>query len=72
MEIYEEDKITKKYMMKYCIKNVRGDSYTKLELEEQQIKSLNHEFVAMVDLCYKCNEKRQKSKIIIKKNKIKR
>lgn len=53
----DEDKITKKYMMKYGIENVRGGSYTKLELEDWQIKSLKHEFVAMSDLCYKCNEK---------------
>lgn len=50
----DEDKTTKKYMMEYGIDNVRGGSYTKLELEDWQIKSLNHEFVSTNDLCYKC------------------
>lgn len=52
----DEDKITKKYMMKYGIDNVRGGSYTKIILEDWQIKSLNHEFTASEDLCYKCNK----------------
>lgn len=53
----DEDKITKKYMMKYGIENVRGGSYTKLELDEWMIKSLEHEFKSTRDICYKCNEK---------------
>jgi predicted GIY-YIG superfamily endonuclease len=53
----DEDKITKKYMMKYGINNVRGGSYTKLELDEWMIKSLEHEFKSTRDICYKCNEK---------------
>lgn len=52
----DEDKITKKYMMKFGIENVRGGSYTKLELEDWQIKSLKHEFTSAQDMCYKCNK----------------
>lgn len=53
----DENKITKKYMMKYGIDNVRGGSYTKIELEDWMIKSLEHEFASAKDMCYKCNEK---------------
>lgn len=52
----DEDKVTKRYMMKYGIPNVRGGSYTKLELEDWQIKSLEHEFIACSDLCYNCGK----------------
>ncbi len=53
----DEDKITKKYMMKYGIAKVRGGSYTKLELEDWMIKSLEHEFTSAKDICYNCGEK---------------
>jgi predicted GIY-YIG superfamily endonuclease len=53
-EPLDEDKITKKYMMKYGIDNVRGGSYTKLKLDDWMIKSLEHEFQ---DICYDCNKK---------------
>ena len=54
---FEEDILTKKYMMKYGVDNVRGGSYTKIELEEWQIKSLEHEFRSVSDKCFKCGEK---------------
>ena len=53
----DEDKITKKYMIKYGINNVRGGSYTKIELDDWMIKSLEHEFTSAKDNCYNCNEK---------------
>jgi hypothetical protein len=53
----DEDKTTKKYMMKYGIENVRGGSYTKIELDDWMIKSLEHEFKSAKDNCYNCNEK---------------
>ena len=54
---FEEDTLTKKYMMKHGIDNVRGGSYTKIMLDEWQIKSLEHEFKSVSDCCYKCGEK---------------
>jgi len=54
---FEEDILTKKYMMKHGIENVRGGSYTKIVLDEWQIKSLEHEFKSVSDCCYKCGEK---------------
>jgi predicted GIY-YIG superfamily endonuclease len=53
---FEEDVLTKQYMMKYGIDNVRGGSYTKIELEDWQIKSLEHEFKSVSDKCFKCGE----------------
>ena len=53
---FEEDVLTKKYMMKYGIDNVRGGSYTKIELEEWQVKSLEHEFKSVSDKCFKCGK----------------
>ncbi len=53
---FEEDVLTKKYMMKYGIENVRGGSYTKIDLEEWQVKSLEHELKGVADKCYKCGK----------------
>jgi len=55
--LFEEDILTKKYMIKYGIENVRGGSYTKIDLDEWQIKSLEHEFKSVSDSCYKCGKK---------------
>ncbi len=58
----DEDKITKKYMMKFSIQNVRGGSYTKFELDDWMIKSIEHEFTSAKDICYTCNQKGHFSK----------
>ncbi len=53
----DEDKITKKYMIKYGVENVRGGSYVKITLDDWMIKSLEHELIASRDVCYNCKEK---------------
>ena len=55
--LLEEDNTTKKFMMLHGIDNVRGGSYTKIKLEDWQIKSLEREFKSALDCCYKCNGK---------------
>ena len=52
----DEDIITKKYMLKYGIENVRGGSYTKITLDDWMIQALNHEFTTIDDCCYKCKQ----------------
>ena len=51
-----EDNITKEYMMNYGIDNVRGGSYSNVNLLEYQLKSLNHEFLTYEDKCYICHQ----------------
>lgn len=54
---FDEDKITKKYMSKYGIKNVRGGSYTQFELKEEEIKVLEKEIQHGKNLCFQCGKK---------------
>ncbi len=49
-----EDNITKKYMLKYGIENVRGGSYSQPNLLEWQIKAVENELKSMKNLCFKC------------------
>jgi predicted GIY-YIG superfamily endonuclease len=51
---FEEDVLTEKYMMKYGIDNVRGGSYNKIELEDWQIKYIEHKFKSVSEKCFKC------------------
>ena len=52
----EEDSLTKKYMLKYGIENVRGGSYTKITLDDWMIQALKHEFSSIDNCCYKCKK----------------
>lgn len=52
---FDEDKITKIYMEKYGIENVRGGSYSTVFLSKQSIQLLRKEINMSKDLCYKCN-----------------
>ena len=53
---FEEDNLTKKYMFDYGIENVRGGSYTKIILDDWQLKALEHEFLSIGDKCFKCKK----------------
>lgn len=53
---FDEDNTTKKRMLEHGIENVRGGSYSKMVLEDWQIKSLESEFKGILDCCYLCGK----------------
>jgi predicted GIY-YIG superfamily endonuclease len=54
--VYDEDNITKDYMKKYGIENVRGGSYCQNILPKDTLSTLQREFQSSADLCYNCNK----------------
>jgi predicted GIY-YIG superfamily endonuclease len=54
---FEEDMMTKKYMNKYGIDNVRGGTYVKIELEPYEIKAITQELKSSNNLCFRCGSK---------------
>lgn len=54
---FEEDKVTKEYMLKYGIDKVRGGAYVTEELDEVQEYSLQKELWAATDCCTQCGRK---------------
>ena len=53
----DEDKITKEYMIKYGIDKVRGGSYVKEKLTNDEIHLLQREIWGAQNLCFKCGNK---------------
>lgn len=53
---FDEDKYVKIYMAKYGIDNVRGGSYSKIELDEETKKLLTKEIYQSQDVCFKCGK----------------
>ena len=53
---YDEDKYTLKYMEKEGINNVRGGSFSKIELSEEQIKLISQMIKGASDKCFNCGE----------------
>ncbi len=51
---FDEDKITKEYMEKYGIQNVRGGTYVSIELDDIQIESLKRELWGAKNKCTSC------------------
>lgn len=54
ISIYDEDRYTKEYMYLYGIDNVRGGSYVKINLDYEQITSINKELWNAHNLCTRC------------------
>ncbi len=54
VDSFDEDKITKKYMARYGIDNVRGGSYCTIVIDKQTRKFLEKEIRGMTDTCYTC------------------
>jgi len=53
---FEEDKVTKELMAKYGIDKVRGGSYTDIDLDREQMRSLEREIRGAKDLCIRCGK----------------
>jgi cellular nucleic acid-binding protein len=54
--IFDEDTLTKQYMLKYGIENVRGGSYSTIELSEEEIFFLQREINHALNLCLHCGK----------------
>lgn len=52
--MFYEDNLVKKYMLEYGINNVRGGSYSTLNLSNTKIKFLKKELFSSIDGCFKC------------------
>ena len=53
---YDEDKYTKIYMEKYGIENVRGGSYSRVTLSDEEIACISRELMSAGDACFVCGE----------------
>lgn len=53
----EEDKVVKKLMLQYGIANVRGGSYSGIELSVESIAVLERELSTAQDRCFYCSKK---------------
>ena len=51
---YDETNVTKDYMKRYGIDNVRGGAYCKVDLSEEEENSIRREIRSANDTCYKC------------------
>ena len=56
-DLFDEDKYTKKYMLKYGINNVRGGIYSTFILPDYKLKTLREELCCAENRCYICMKK---------------
>ena len=53
---FDEDKFTLKYMDKYGIDNVRGGTFSQINLDETTYKFINLKLATANDYCFKCGK----------------
>jgi len=53
---FDEDKLTKQYMEKYGIGNVRGGTYCQITLSNETIEMISKELNSGTNKCYKCGK----------------
>lgn len=53
---FDEDLVTKQYMKKYGIENVRGGSYSQVELRNEEITVLQKEIRTATNACFQCGQ----------------
>lgn len=53
---FEEDMVTKQYMAKYGIDNVRGGSYVKIVLDSVQTEAITRELLSIGNACKSCGK----------------
>jgi cellular nucleic acid-binding protein len=54
---YDEDKVTRQYMDKYGIDNVRGGSFVSVKLDNYVINTLQQMEIGTNNKCFKCGKK---------------
>ena len=56
MDSYDEDKITRQYMDKYGISNVRGGAYVKINLDKSTLQELRRMSISTNNKCFTCGK----------------
>lgn len=56
MDSYDEDKITRQYMDKYGIPNVRGGAYVKINLDKSTLQELKRMSISTNNKCFTCGK----------------
>ncbi|RQM11656.1 hypothetical protein B5M09_013678 [Aphanomyces astaci] len=53
---FDEEKVTKQWMLQHGVANVRGGSYSRVELPPEQIASIENQLRGITDQCFKCGQ----------------